>query len=276
MSRPHPAGPARPTCPWRMIGDNIEDRPVSPEQVFILSGPSGVGKNTLSDRLLPAVTLGSAYAAYIARLTRGSMLEVLPQDYVRTAYAKGLPKHTVILRHAFRNAVLPLISFLGPATAGLITGSFVVETIFQIPGLGRMFVMGTFNRDYSLVLGLVVFYATLVVFFNTVVELDYVGTPYELLQATQGIEYHLGRETVRDRNAPRVIDIDILYFGDTILEGDILTIPHPEMTHRRFVLQPLHDIRPHFILPGDRVPIETHLERLDSDEHELTLVQAQW
>jgi len=113
-------------------------------------------------------------------------------------------------------------------------------------------------------------------FFNTVVEIDYIGTPYDLLEATQGIEYHLGRETVREVNAPRVIDIDILYFGNAIVGGDILTIPHPELTHRRFVLQPLHDIRPHFILPGDRVPIEVHLERLDSGEPELSLVQATW
>ena len=113
-------------------------------------------------------------------------------------------------------------------------------------------------------------------FFNTVLEIDYIGTPYELLQATQGIEFHLGRETVREVNAPRVIDIDILYFGNTIVRGDILTIPHPELTHRRFVLQPLHDIRPHFILPGDRDPIEVHLQRLDSGEPELSLVQARW
>ena len=113
-------------------------------------------------------------------------------------------------------------------------------------------------------------------FFNTVIEVDYVGDPYRLLESTQGIEYHLGRETVREINSPRVIDIDILYFGDVIVRGDILTIPHPEMTHRRFVLQPLSDIRPHFILPGDRVPIEEHLERLDSGEPELTLVQSSW
>jgi len=128
------------------------------------------GWNTMADRILPAVTLGSAYAAYIGRLTRGSMLEVLPQDYIRTAQAKGLPMRQVILHHALRNAILPVVSFLGPAAAGLITGSFVVETIFQVPGLGKMFVMATFNRDYALVLGLVAFYATLVVFFNTIVD----------------------------------------------------------------------------------------------------------
>jgi oligopeptide transport system permease protein len=129
------------------------------------------GWNTISDRVLPAITLGSGYAAYIARLTRGSMLEVLPQDYIRTARAKGLPSWQVILRHALHNAILPVVSFLGPAVAGLITGSFVVETIFHIPGLGKMFVMAASNRDYTLLLGLVVFYATLVVIFNMLVDM---------------------------------------------------------------------------------------------------------
>ena len=129
------------------------------------------GWTSWSDRILPAITLGSAYAAYIARLTRGSMLEVLSQDYIRTARAKGISERRVVLVHALKNAILPVVSFLGPATAGLITGSFVVETIFHIPGLGTMFVMAAFNRDYTLVLGLVVFYAALVVLFNTFVDL---------------------------------------------------------------------------------------------------------
>lgn len=113
-------------------------------------------------------------------------------------------------------------------------------------------------------------------FFNTVIEIDFIGDPYELLRSTQGIEFHLGRETVREQNAPRVIDIDILYFGQSVVRGDILTIPHPQITHRRFVLQPLSDIRPHFILPGDIVTIEEHLKRLDSGEAELTPVQSSW
>lgn len=123
------------------------------------------------DRVLPAITLGAAYAAYLARLTRGSMLEVLPQDFIRSARAKGLPEFYVVTRHALRNALLPVVSFLGPAAAGLITGSFVVETVFRIPGLGTMFVTGAFNRDYTLVLGLVVFYGTIVVLFNALVDL---------------------------------------------------------------------------------------------------------
>jgi len=89
-----------------------------------------------SDRILPAIALGAAYAAYLARLMRGSMLDVLPQDFIRTARAKGLPAWRVILVHALRPALPPVISFLGPAAAGIITGSFVVETVFQVPGLG--------------------------------------------------------------------------------------------------------------------------------------------
>jgi 2-amino-4-hydroxy-6-hydroxymethyldihydropteridine diphosphokinase len=113
-------------------------------------------------------------------------------------------------------------------------------------------------------------------FYNTIIEIDFVGEPHELLRATQGIEYHLGRETVREPNSPRVIDIDILYFGQHVVSGDILTIPHPEITHRRFVLQPLSDIRPHFILPGDVASVEEHLKRLDSGEPDLSLVQSDW
>jgi len=132
---------------------------------------NAAGWLTAGDRLLPAVSLGAAYAAYIARLTRGSMLEVLPQDYIRTARAKGVGPLRLLAVHALRNALPPVVSFLGPAAAGLITGSFVVETVFHIPGLGRMFVAAAFNRDYWLLLGLVVFYAALIVLFNTLVDL---------------------------------------------------------------------------------------------------------
>ena len=103
-----------------------------------------------SDRLLPAFTLGLAYAAYIMRLTRGGMLEVLNQDYIRTARAKGASELRVVLRHALRGGLLPVIAFLGPATAGILTGSFVIETIFQIPGLGREFVNSITGRDDAL------------------------------------------------------------------------------------------------------------------------------
>ncbi len=128
------------------------------------------GWNTVSDRVLPAITLGSAYAAYIARLTRAGMLEVLPQDYIRTARANGLSHVRIVTVHALKPGVFPVISFLGPAAAGIISGSFVIETVFHIPGLGQMFVAGAFNRDYTLVLGLVVFYSVLIILFNTLVD----------------------------------------------------------------------------------------------------------
>ncbi len=123
-----------------------------------------------SDRVLPALTLGAFYTAYIARLTRGGMLETLSLDFVRTARAKGLPEKVVVLKHALRVGVLPVVSYLGPAMAGLISGSFVVETVFNIPGLGQFFVQGAFNRDYTLVLGTVLFYATLIIFLNLAVD----------------------------------------------------------------------------------------------------------
>jgi len=124
-----------------------------------------------ADRVLPALTLGAAYAAYIARLTRGGMLEILSQDFIRTARAKGASNLRVIFQHALRGGLLPVVSYLGPTAAGLLTGSFVFEPIFQIPGLGRYFVNAAFNRDYTMVLGAVLFYATLIVVFNLIVDL---------------------------------------------------------------------------------------------------------
>ena len=123
------------------------------------------------DRILPALTLGFYYAAYVARLTRGGMLEILNQDFIRTARSKGATTSRVLTRHALRGGILPVVSFLGPAAAGIITGSFVVETIFNIPGLGRFFVTSAFNRDYTTVMGTVLFYATLIIFFNLLVDI---------------------------------------------------------------------------------------------------------
>jgi oligopeptide transport system permease protein len=123
------------------------------------------------DRVLPAMTLGFYYAAYIARLTRGGMLEILSQDFIRTARAKGASTAQILFKHALRGGIAPVISFLGPAAAGIITGSFVVETIFDVPGLGRFFITSAFNRDYTLVLGTVLFYATLIVLFNLAVDI---------------------------------------------------------------------------------------------------------
>jgi oligopeptide transport system permease protein len=99
------------------------------------------------------------------------MREVLTQDYIRTARAKGAAARIVILRHALRGGILPVVSFMGPAFAGLVAGSFVIETIFNIPGLGRHFVTSAFNRDYTMVLGLVLFFASLIVVFNTLVDI---------------------------------------------------------------------------------------------------------
>jgi oligopeptide transport system permease protein len=118
------------------------------------------------DKIMPSITLGTGYAAYIARLSRGGMLEVLSQDYIRTARAKGLSERSIIFKHALRGGLIPVVAFLGPAFAGLLGGSFVVETIFQIPGLGRFYVQAAFNRDYTMILGMTIFFATLIIVFN--------------------------------------------------------------------------------------------------------------
>ncbi len=123
--------------------------------------------------ILPTITLGAIYAAYIARLTRGGMLEVVRQDFVRTARAKGLPESLILWRHTLRGGLLPVISFLGPATARLLTGSIVVEKIFLVPGLGRYFIDGAINRDYTLVLGVVLFYSSMLIMLNLVVDILY-------------------------------------------------------------------------------------------------------
>jgi oligopeptide transport system permease protein len=124
-----------------------------------------------ADRVLPALTIGLVYAAVIARITRGGMLEILSQDFIRTAVAKGVPFGRVIVVHTLKGGLLPVISFLGPALAGIISGRFVVETIFQIPGMGREFVSSAFNRDYTLVLGTVILYAVLITFANLLVDI---------------------------------------------------------------------------------------------------------
>ena len=113
-------------------------------------------------------------------------------------------------------------------------------------------------------------------FFNAVVEIDFIGDPHDLLEATQGIEFHIGRVAVAQRNAPRVLDLDILYFGNVSMDEDILTLPHPRLTHRRFVLGPLSDIRPQLVLPGDETTVGEHLRKLDTDEPELSIVQTMW
>lgn len=123
--------------------------------------------------ILPALTLGTAYAASIARLTRTGMLDVIHQDYIRTARAKGLPERLVIFRHMIRGGLIPVVSYLGPATAFLLSGSLVIEKIFNIPGLGRHFVQSALNRDYTVTLGMVIFFSALILACNLVVDLAY-------------------------------------------------------------------------------------------------------
>jgi oligopeptide transport system permease protein len=123
--------------------------------------------------ILPVIALSLPYMAYVARLTRGSMVEVLRSDFVRTARAKGMPKWQVLAKHALKPALLPVVSYLGPAAAAIITGSVVIEQIFGLPGMGRYFVQGALNRDYTLVMGVVIFIGILIVTFNLIVDLLY-------------------------------------------------------------------------------------------------------
>ena len=138
------------------------------------------------DKVLPSITLGFAYAAYIARISRGGMLEVLSQDYIRTARAKGLSNARIVFVHALRGGITPVISFLGPAIAGLLAGSFVVESIFQIPGLGRFYVMAAFNRDYTMILGFTIFFATLIILCNLLADIALVWLNPKLRQELRG------------------------------------------------------------------------------------------
>jgi oligopeptide transport system permease protein len=123
--------------------------------------------------ILPVIALALPQIAYIARLTRGSMIEVLHANYIRTARAKGLRERIVVVRHALKGALLPVVSYLGPATAQVVTGSVVIETIFGIPGIGRYFIQGALNRDYTLVMGTVIVFAVLIILLNLIVDLLY-------------------------------------------------------------------------------------------------------
>ncbi len=133
----------------------------------------GFGSGAVRNLVLPVTALALPQIAYLARLTRGSMIEVLRSNFVRTARAQGLTTWAVVVKHALKPALLPVVSYLGPATAAVITGSVVVEQIFTIPGLGRYFVAGALNRDYTLVMGVVVFYGVLVIVFNLLVDIAY-------------------------------------------------------------------------------------------------------
>lgn len=160
---------------FAMLGICLPTFVLGPVLILVFSMQLGwfnpFGWNHPSDRVLPAITLGLFYAAYIARLARSGMLDVMRMDYIRTARAKGLREKVVVLRHALRTALYPVVAYLGPAVAGLISGSFVVETIFFIPGLGSFFVNSAFNRDSTMVMGTVLFYAVLILFFNLLVDL---------------------------------------------------------------------------------------------------------
>lgn len=161
-----------------MLGISVPNFVVAPLLILVTAVyagwlPAGGWDWSWQRMVLPVITLALPVIAYIARLTRGSMIEVLHSNYIRTARAKGLPEHLVIRRHAFKPAILPVISYMGPATAALITGSVVIERIYSIPGLGSYFVQGALNRDYTLVMGVVIFYGVLILVLNFIVDLIY-------------------------------------------------------------------------------------------------------
>ena len=161
-----------------MLGISIPNFVVAPLLILgvaVYAGwlPAGGWDWSWQRMVLPVVTLALPVIAYIARLMRGSMIEVLHSNFIRTARAKGLPERVVIRRHALKPAILPVISYMGPATAALITGSVVIERIYSIPGLGSYFVQGALNRDYTLVMGVVVFYGVVIIVLNFIVDLLY-------------------------------------------------------------------------------------------------------
>ena len=162
-----------------MLGVSIPNYVFAPLAILLFAvtlgwlPAGGWNGGALPNLVLPVLALAAPQIAYIARLMRGSMIEVLHAPYIRTARAKGLPEHLVILRHALRPALLPVLSYLGPASAGIITGSVVIEQIFGVPGIGRYFVTAALNRDYTVVMGVVIFYGVVVILFNFIVDLLY-------------------------------------------------------------------------------------------------------
>jgi oligopeptide transport system permease protein len=162
-----------------MAGISIPNFVVAPLLILVFAiyrhwlPAGGLGDGSFAHFILPIASLGLPQIAYVARLTRGSMIEVLHSNFIRTARAQGLSSAQIVLRHALKPALLPVVSYLGPAAATVITGSVVIEAIFGVPGLGRFFVNGAFNRDYTLVMGVVVFYGVLIIVFNFLVDLAY-------------------------------------------------------------------------------------------------------
>ncbi len=160
-----------------MVGVSVPNIVLGPLLILLfaleLGWANAVGWETWSDSILPSITLGMYYAAYVARLTRGGMLEIIRKDFIRTARAKGLAEQVVVYRHALKGALLPVVSYLGPALAAMLTGSVVVEEIFSIPGIGTHFVRSALNRDYNLVLGTIILYSSVLVLLNLVVDVLY-------------------------------------------------------------------------------------------------------
>lgn len=162
-----------------MVGISVPNFVVAPLLILLLAVKAhwlpagGWGDGHPWYLVLPVISLGLPLIAYMARLMRGSMVDVLGSPYIRTARAKGLPERIVILRHALKPAMMPLISFLGPATAATLTGSIVIEEIFGLPGIGRFFVNGALNRDYTLVMGVTILYGMLIIAFNLVADVLY-------------------------------------------------------------------------------------------------------
>ncbi len=160
-----------------MLGLSVPNFVLGPILVLIFSlwlywlPPARVGG--ASSYVLPVITLAAIYAAYIARLTRAGMLEVLRSDYIRTARAKGLSEWKVLMKHAVRGGLIPVVSFTGPALAALLAGTVVVEKVFAIPGLGNIFIQSVFNRDEPLTLGIVAFLSILIMIFNLLVDISY-------------------------------------------------------------------------------------------------------
>ncbi len=166
------------TMGFAMIGISIPNFVMAPLLILLFAItlgwlPAGGWEYTPSRMLLPVLTLALPMIAYVARITRGSMIEVLHSSFIRTARAKGMPEKEVLMNHALKPALLPVISYLGPAAAAIMTGSVVVERIFTLPGLGSYFVQGALNRDYTLVMGVVILYGILIILLNFLVDLLY-------------------------------------------------------------------------------------------------------
>jgi oligopeptide transport system permease protein len=161
-----------------MVGISVPNFVMAPLLILLFAItlgwlPAGGWAFSPSRMVLPVITLALPMIAYVARITRGSMIEVLRSSFIRTARAKGMPEKTILFRHALKPALLPVISYLGPSAAAILTGSVVVERIFTIPGIGSYFVQGALNRDYTLVMGVVILYGVLIILFNFLVDLIY-------------------------------------------------------------------------------------------------------